>query len=209
MIDGIDISTLGLHKLRKSMSVINQFPVLFSGRTVRENLDPFHSFSDEDICNALSDVQMIDSINSLPNGMNSLIAESGSNFSTGERQLLCLARAILQKCKILVLDEPTANVDGRTDKLLQEAVKKSFSGATIISVAHRLDTIIDYDLILVLGGGEVLEFGSPVELMTLNGHFSSMIDDTGSEMSMQLRRRAYEATNAQQYTAITVKMDSQ
>ena len=193
-IDGINIMTLGLHKLRKSMSVINQIPVLFSGRTVRENLDPFYHSNDEDIINALTDVQMIDAINSLPNGINSQVAESGSNFSTGERQLLCLARAILQKRKLLILDEPTANVDSRTDKLLQEAVKKSFSNATIISVAHRLDTVIDYDLILVLGGGEVLEFGSPSELISLNGHFSRMIDDTGTEMSIQLRKRAQGAS---------------
>jgi ATP-binding cassette subfamily C (CFTR/MRP) protein 4 len=189
-IDGVDVKTLGLHKLRKSMSVINQIPVLFSGRSVRENLDPFYSFNDKDIINALTDVQMIDSINALPNGMNSPVAESGSNFSTGERQLLCLARAILEKRKILILDEPTANVDSRTDKLLQAAVKKSFPDATIISVAHRLDTIIDNDLILVLGGGEVLEFGSPAALISLDGHFSRMIDDTGREMSVQLRQRA-------------------
>lgn len=189
-IDGIDVKTLGLHKLRKSVSVINQIPILFSGRTVRENLDPFYRFSDEDIIHALTDVQMIDPINALPRGMNSQVAESGSNFSTGERQLLCLARAILEKRKILILDEPTANVDSRTDKLLQAAVKKSFSEATIISVAHRLDTIIENDLILVLGRGEVLEFGSPADLILRNGHFSSMIDDTGREMSMQLREKA-------------------
>lgn len=92
MIDGIDVSKLGLHKLRMSMSVINQVPVLFSGCTIRENLDPFGHYSDEAIMNALKDVQMLDNINSLPDAMNSHVAENGANFSVGERQLLCLAR---------------------------------------------------------------------------------------------------------------------
>jgi ABC-type multidrug transport system fused ATPase/permease subunit len=190
LIDGVDISQLGLHKLRKGMSVINQYPVLFSGCTVRENLDPFGAFSEEQVIDALTDVQMIQAVSALPYGIDSQVADGGTNFSVGERQLLCLARAMLQKSKILVLDEPTANVDGRTDKLLQEAVNKSFHGATIISVAHRLDTIIENDLILVLGGGKVLEYGSPSELISLNGHFSSMVNDTGAEMSSALKRRA-------------------
>jgi len=189
-IDNVDIKSLGLHKLRKGMSVINQYPVLFSGCTIRENLDPFNTYSDEEIINALKDVQMITAVNSLPTGINSAVAKSGSNFSVGERQLLCLARAILQKSQILVLDEPTANVDGRTDKLLQEAVSKSFANATIISVAHRLDTIIDNDMILVLGEGAVLECGSPKELISRDGYFTKMVNDTGDELSKELKRRA-------------------
>lgn len=190
-IDGVDVATLGLHKLRTSMSVIPQFPVLFSGCTVRENLDPFHHYSDDDISNALRDVCMIDVINELSGGPNSIVAEGGSNFSVGQRQLLCLARAILRKNQILILDEATANVDSRTDHLLQEAVTKSFGGATIISVAHRLDTVIDYDKILVLGDGGVLAFGTPHHLATeKKGVFGSMIDDTGKHMAHELRRRA-------------------
>jgi ABC-type multidrug transport system fused ATPase/permease subunit len=110
--------------------------------------------------------------------------------SVGQRQLLCLARAILRRNKILVLDEPTANVDSRTDKLLQEAVSKSFKGATILAVAHRLETVINYDKILVLGSGGVLEFGSPCELIANGGAFCSMIDDTGEEMAATLKERA-------------------
>ena len=109
--------------------------------------------------------------------------------SVGQRQLLCLARAILRRNKILVLDEPTANVDSRTDKLLQEAVSKSFKGATILAV-YRLDTVINYDKILVLGSGGVLEFGSPRELIANGGAFCSMIDDTGEEMATALKERA-------------------
>jgi ATP-binding cassette subfamily C (CFTR/MRP) protein 4 len=191
MVDGVDISELGLHKLRTGLSVINQYPVLFSGCTVRENLDPFGRYSKEEVVEALTDVQMIEVVNALPQGMNSQVADGGMNFSVGERQLLCLARAMLQKSKILVLDEPTANVDGRTDKLLQQAVDKSFKGATIISVAHRLDTIIENDLILVLGRGEVLEFGSPSELLSIeDGQFTSMVNDTGAEMSRALKATA-------------------
>jgi ATP-binding cassette subfamily C (CFTR/MRP) protein 4 len=191
MVDGVDISELGLHKLRTGLSVINQYPVLFSGYTVRENLDPFGRYSKEEVVEALTDVQMIEVVNALPQGMNSQVADGGMNFSVGERQLLCLARAMLQKSKILVLDEPTANVDGRTDKLLQQAVDKSFKGATIISVAHRLDTIIENDLILVLGRGEVLEFGSPSELLSIeDGQFTSMVNDTGAEMSRALKATA-------------------
>jgi ATP-binding cassette subfamily C (CFTR/MRP) protein 4 len=199
-IDGVDIASIGLHKLRMSMSVINQYPTLFSGCTVRENLDPFHHYSDDDIKHVLEDVQMYDTvINNLPGGLDSYVAENGCNFSVGERQLLCLARATLQKSRILVLDEPTANVDTHTDKLLQDAVSKSFGpqegeggvGATIISIAHRLDTIIGNDMILVLGNGKVLEYGSPMDLLeNEHGYFSGMVDDTGVEMAQQLRKKA-------------------
>lgn len=198
-IDGVDIKQLGLHKLRKGMSVISQHPTLFSGCTIRENLDPFHEYSDRDIIDSLSSVQMIKAINDLPQGIHTPVAESGSNFSVGERQLLCLARAILQKSKILVLDEPTANVDSKTDKLLQEAVSHTFQGATIISVAHRLDTIIGNDIILVLGDGKVLEFGTPAELVANpNSHFNAMLDDTGEAMAADLRRKANSFNNNKQ-----------
>jgi ABC-type multidrug transport system fused ATPase/permease subunit len=189
-IDGVDISTIGLHKLRMGMSVISQYPVLFSGCTVRENLDPFEQHSDGAIKEALSDVQMTNVIGNLSEGLQFRVSEGGFNFSVGERQLLCLARATLQKSRILILDEPTANVDSRTDQLLQKAVKKSFSEATVISIAHRLDTIIDNDVVLVLGAGKVLEFDSPHNLIEKNGHFAKMVNDTGAEMSDELRRRA-------------------
>jgi ATP-binding cassette subfamily C (CFTR/MRP) protein 4 len=176
------------------MSVISQVPVLFSGCTVRENLDPFSAHDDQTLKDALDDVHMTDVINDLPDGWNSMVAEGGSNFSVGQRQLLCLARAILCKNKLLVCDEPTANIDRRTDQLLQHALHKSFEGSTILSVAHRLDTIIGNEYILVLGHGHVLEFGRPCDLLEKeNGHFSSMINDTGESMARDLRRRALEA----------------
>jgi len=191
VIDGTDISSVGLHKLRRALSVIPQTPTLFSGCNVRENLDPFRAYSDEAIQNALSDVQMSGAIDMLPGGLDSIVLENGSNFSVGQRQLLCLARAILRRNKVLVLDEPTANVDNRTDHLLQEAVRRSFLDSTILAVAHRLDTVIDYDLLLVIGRGKVLEFGSPSELLSNpEGHFSSMVNDCGENMAQELRKKA-------------------
>ena len=189
-IDGVDISKLGLHKLRTSVSVIPQSPVLYGGCSLRENLDPFHHHNDNQISEALSDVHMLDAVQSLSHGLDTTVAEGGLNFSVGQRQLFCLARAILRRNKILILDEPTANVDSHTDKLLQEAVAKSFEGATILAVAHRLDTVINYDKILVLGSGGLLEYGSPQELIANGGVFCSMIDDTGDEMAVTLKERA-------------------
>jgi len=190
LIDGVDISKLGLHKLRTCISVIPQSPVLYGGCSLRENLDPFHHHNDEQMNEALLDVHMLEAVRMLSHGLDTTVAEGGLNFSVGQRQLLCLARAILRRNKILVLDEPTANVDTRTDKLLQEAVAKSFEGATIMAVAHRLDTVIDYDKILVLGAGGILEYGTPHELIMQGGAFSSMIDDTGEDMAEFLRSSA-------------------
>lgn len=110
--------------------------------------------------------------------------------SVGQRQLLCLARALLLNNQIIILDEPTANVDSNTDHLLQNTLRDRFSGATIISVAHRLDTIIAYDRIVVLGHGQLLEFGSPSELLSRDeGHFSSMVESTGEAMARHLRNK--------------------
>jgi len=189
-IDGVDISTLGLHKLRHNISVIPQSPVLFSGSSVRENIDPFHQFDDDSIKKALADVEMWKVVEGLPGGLNAMVAENGSNFSVGQRQLLCLARAILRKTKILVLDEPSANVDNETDVLLQEAVVNNFQNSTIIAVAHRLDTVIEYDKILVLSGGNVLEFDTPMNLIEKGDHFARMVRDTGKRSSEMLTKRA-------------------
>ena len=175
-IGNVDISKLGLHKLRTSMAVIPQTPVLFSGCTIKENLDPFGQSKIADINDSLKAVQMYDAIYALALGLETPVHEGGTNFSVGQRQLLCLARAILTKCKILILDEPTANVDTNTDSLLQKTLRERFSEATIIMVAHRLQTVIDFDRILVLGNGRLLEYGSPKELMSKeDGHFSSML----------------------------------
>ncbi|CAJ1947757.1 unnamed protein product [Cylindrotheca closterium] len=190
-IDGTDISKIGLHRLRTKISVIPQMPTLFSGCTIRENLDLFGMHDEKAIVKALKDAHLSEVIEELPEGHNTLVAEGGSNFSVGQRQLLCLARAILSKNKILVLDEATASVDRRTDQLLHESLHESFEDSTIIAVAHRLDTIIDHDYILVLGLGKVLEFGPPAELIRSGGTFCQMVDETGEIMSVNLKQRAF------------------
>jgi len=190
LIDGVDIQKIGLHRLRTCISVIPQSPILYGGQSLRDNLDPFHNHDEEQINKALLDVHMMEAVRALSHGLDTTVAEGGLNFSVGQRQLLCLARAILRRNKILVLDEPTANVDSQTDKLLQEAVSRSFQGATILAVAHRLDTIIDYDKILVLGSGTVIEYDTPHDLIMKGGVFCSMINDTGEEMAKVLKTRA-------------------
>jgi len=190
VIDGVDITSMGLHALRTNISVIPQVPTLFSGCTIRENLDLFNLHSDEEIDAVLKDCHLADVVSNLPNGTSSVVSEGGSNFSVGQRQLLCLARAILSKSKILVLDEATASVDRRTDQLLQAALRESFKGGTILAVAHRLDSIIDHDYILVMGHGKVLEYGTPRELLQMEGAFASMVADTGEAMSADLKRQA-------------------
>jgi ABC-type multidrug transport system fused ATPase/permease subunit len=187
-----DISKIGLRKLRSSISVIPQTPVLFGGGcTLRENLDPLNSVTDEAIYEALMQVSMYEAVQSLPLELNTLVAENGSNFSVGQRQLLCLARAILRKSRVLILDEATANCDSSTDMLLQRAVAKSFKGATIIAVAHRLETLIDYDKIVVLDNGGLVECGSPKQLIEKDGEFASMVAETGDRAAM-LRARALQ-----------------
>jgi len=191
-IDNVDVAEIGLHRLRTSISVIPQHPTLFSGCTVRENLDVFGLHSEEAIHEALESAHLSEVIADLPKGIDSVVNEGGSNFSVGQRQLLCLARAILSKNKILVLDEATASVDRRTDQMLHESLHESFGDATIIAVAHRLDTVIDHDYILVLGQGKVLEFGSPADLLRKSGGaFSTMVDDTGEVTANELRQRAF------------------
>jgi ABC-type multidrug transport system fused ATPase/permease subunit len=200
-IDGIDISKVGLHRLRTRISVIPQVPTLFSGCSVRENLDLFGIHSDEAIMKAIEDVHLSETIAELPKGYDSFVSEGGSNFSVGQRQLLCLARAILSKNKLLILDEATASVDRRTDQLLHKSLHESFRDATILAVAHRLDTIIDHDYILVLGSGKVLEFGNPADLLRSGGAFSKMVEDTGEAMSASLKRRSFAMTSEEVISA--------
>ena len=188
-IDGADITSLGLEKLRTSISVIPQVPVLISGYTVRENLDPFGLSDEAMIRDVLDSVQMLVPIEELPHGIDSMVSQS-SNFSVGERQLLCLARAILRRSSILVLDEATANIDSHTEELIKGALKKRFVNASVLVIAHRLDTVIDFDRILVLSEGKVLEYGPPNELLNKkDGAFASMIEHMGEEAARQLQEK--------------------
>jgi ATP-binding cassette subfamily C (CFTR/MRP) protein 4 len=179
-IDGVNIADVGLHRLRKSISVIPQVPTLFSGCTIRENLDLFGNHTERQVLDALGHAYLTDMVDSLPLGIHSMVSEGGSNFSVGQRQLLCLARAILSKNKLLVLDEATANVDRQTDQLLQESLQNSFRDGTILAVAHRLETIMNADRVLLMGNGRILEQGPPKELLQDSaGLFSAMAESGG------------------------------
>lgn len=182
-IDGIDISKIKLHHLRHRLAIIFQNPVLFTG-TVRSNLDPFVNHTDHRLYNALKQVDLIGPTNvpstSNPfNNLDSPVSEGGLNFSQGQRQLLCLARALISKPKILVLDEATSAVDMRTDELIQESIRVHFHDCTLLVIAHRLKTVVDFDKLLVLSDGEVAEFGSPRELFERKGVFWGMVRDSG------------------------------
>ncbi|XP_068682854.1 ATP-binding cassette sub-family C member 4-like [Montipora foliosa] len=176
IVDGVNLRDINLQASRRSMAVITQDPVLFSG-SLRSNLDPFGVHKDVDLWNALEEVRMNSIVQALPGQLEFKVKESGSNFSVGERQLVCLARALLQKSKIIILDEATANVDYRTDRLIQEVIHSRFEDSTVLTIAHRLNTIMEYDKVLVMDQGRVVEFDNPrVLLQKNNGHFSRLVE---------------------------------
>uniref|UniRef100_A0A668S9Z1 Multidrug resistance-associated protein 4 n=1 Tax=Oreochromis aureus TaxID=47969 RepID=A0A668S9Z1_OREAU len=189
-IDGVVTSEIGLHDLRQKMSIIPQDPVLFTG-TVRTNLDPFNQHSDEDLWKALEEVQLKSVVEELPGKLEAVLVESGSNFSVGQRQLVCLARAILRKNRILIIDEATANVDPRTDELIQKTIRDKFEESTVITIAHRLNTIIDSDRILVLESGTIQEFDHPYTLLqNKEGALYRMVQQMGQAESASLLESA-------------------
>ncbi|KAK6033053.1 ABC transporter, ATP-binding protein [Ostertagia ostertagi] len=164
-IDGVDIATIGLHRLRKAMSVIPQDPVLFAG-TIRSNLDPNNIFTDSEIWTALERTYLKPTITNFEKKLEAEVASGGENFSVGERQLLCLARALLTKAKIVMLDEATASLDMSTDKLIQKAIREVFVDATVILIAHRLENVYGLDRVLMMDGGKVVEFDRPEVLLS-------------------------------------------
>ncbi|CAA0823749.1 ABC transporter C family member 2 [Striga hermonthica] len=186
-IDGCDIAKFGLTDLRKVLGIIPQSPVLFSG-TVRFNLDPFNEHNDADLWEALERAHLKDVIRRNHLGLDAEVSEAGENFSVGQRQLLSLSRALLRRSKILVLDEATAAVDVRTDALIQKTIREEFKSCTMLIIAHRLNTIIDCDRILLLDAGQVVEFDTPETLLQKeDSAFSKMVQSTGTANAEYLR----------------------
>merc|ERR1712004_506305 len=163
-IDGENIGLLGLGKLRSRLTIIPQDPVLFSG-SMRMNLDPFNQYSDKNVWDALTCAHLKSFVSNLPGGLNFEVSESGSNLSVGQRQLVCLARALLRKTKVLILDEATAAVDLETDDLIQATIREEFADCTVLTIAHRLNTIMDSSKVMVLDAGKIKEFETPDNLL--------------------------------------------
>jgi len=193
-IDGVNIQDVGLHLLRKNIAYIPQSPFLMPG-TIRENLDPFDEFTNEQIQEVLENVQLWDTINVMDHGLLTQLKDSNSVFSVGQKQLICLARALLMNNKILVLDEATANIDLETDNLIQLNLRENFQNHTILIIAHRLTTVIDADRILVMDEGQAIEFDHPFTLLadstedlviTRSSQLSDMVKATGEESAQYL-----------------------
>lgn len=175
-IDGVDTRSVGLKELRSKLGIIPQEPVLFS-RTVRFNLDPFDEFEDEELWKALEKVHLKDVVADLPNKLQTDVQEGGGNFSVGQRQLFCIARAMMRSPRVLILDEATASIDNATDQLIQETLRSTFKDTTMLTIAHRLHTILDSDRVLVMEDGQIREFDTVPNLMNLpGGVLKGMVD---------------------------------
>ena len=194
-VDDVDISTLSVSEHRRRLSIIPQDPFLFSG-TLRQNLDPLGEFSNEEIWIALDKSHLKRQVQSLSKQLLSLVAEHGYNFSTGERQLLCIARAMLRRNKIILVDEATANVDLQTDSLVQQAIRTHFSDCSVLTIAHRIETILDSDKIVVLEHGRVVETEIPfLMLQDSNSYLSTLLSQLDTSTQSNLRNLALENYN--------------
>ncbi|KAJ2221768.1 hypothetical protein IW143_001695, partial [Coemansia sp. RSA 520] len=206
IIDGVDIATIGLHDLRLRISIIPQDPVLFEG-AIRVNLDLINEYTDEEVWAAIRATH-IEELLEKPTkkyiedpdddemgvwvegvGLDKWVEHGGNNFSVGERQLISLCRALLWKRKILVLDEATANIDNKTDQLIQTILRDEFKDCTILTIAHRLNTVMDSDRILVMDQGTVAEFDTPKNLLARGGPFTQLV------ASMKLNQGELEYNN--------------
>jgi ABC-type multidrug transport system fused ATPase/permease subunit len=206
LIDGVPIHALSLNALRSALSIIPQDPVMFSG-TVRSNLDPVGAVKgasppdvDAALWAALERVGMAEPVRRLPGGLDAPVAEFGASLSVGQRQLLCLARVLLRKAKVILLVEAPASLEAASDALVQRTLETDFAGVTKLIIAHRLGTIIDCDRVLVLDGGAVKQYGHPHELLTGGGGagaepsvFAGLVDELGPATAAAMRERAAAA----------------
>ncbi|XP_040293684.1 ATP-binding cassette sub-family C member 9 isoform X4 [Bufo bufo] len=175
IIDGIDISKIPLHTLRSRLSIILQDPVLFSG-SIRLNLDPECKCTDDRLWEALDIAQLKNLVKALPGGLDAMVTEGGENFSVGQRQLFCLARAFVRKSSILIMDEATASIDMATENILQKVVMTAFADRTVVTIAHRVHTILTADLVIVMRRGNILEYDTPERLLAQeDGIFASFV----------------------------------
>ena len=171
LIDGIDIKKVGLTKLRSSITIVPQDPVLFSG-TVQSNIDPFHHHSEDRLVTALDRVGLLGPVNSVHDP----VEQNGNNFSAGQRQLLVIARAMLDSAAIVICDEATASIDAESDARIQKVFRTEFANSTTLTVAHRLNTIMDCTDILVMSDGVAVEFDSPSVLLSRESLFKDLVD---------------------------------
>ncbi|KAL8481532.1 hypothetical protein ACS0TY_027874 [Phlomoides rotata] len=176
IIDGVDICKIGLHDLRSSFGIIPQEPVLFQG-TVRSNVDPLGLYSDDEIWKSLERCQLKDVVQAKPEKLDSSVLDSGDNWSVGQRQLLCLGRVMLKRSKILFMDEATASVDSQTDAAIQRIIRQHFSSCTVITIAHRIPTVIECDRVLVVDDGLAKEFDSPSKLLEGPSLFGALVQE--------------------------------
>jgi ATP-binding cassette subfamily C (CFTR/MRP) protein 1 len=193
LLDGVDLSTLGLRDLRSKMAMIPQDPFMFAG-TVRTNLDPFEEHTDEEVWSVIEKVGLKNTIDSAAKQLDMEVIDNGSNFSLGQRQLLCMGRALLRNSRVLMMDEATASVDMDSDALIQKTVREAFSECTTLTIAHRLNTIMDSDKILFLDSGKVSEYDDPQTLLkNATGDFSRLVEKSGKTQEKNLKRIASDA----------------
>lgn len=211
-IDGVNIKSIGLDELRSKLTIIPQEPFMFNA-TVRQNLDPFKKYSDNEIWEALEKVGLKPFVSELQGGqgLTATVSEYGENFSVGQRQLICLARALLRRSQIILLDEATSSVDFETDKLIQTTIRKDFSHCTILTIAHRLNTIIDCDKILTLDEGLVSEYDNPASLLrNEDGVFAKLVEELGPAAKANLFQIAEEIEKSKGTTStlqVQLKVD--
>ncbi|KAH7578351.1 hypothetical protein JRO89_XS01G0371600 [Xanthoceras sorbifolium] len=176
IVDGFDISVLGLHDVRSRFGIIPQEPVLFEG-TVRSNIDPIGQYSDDEIWKSLERCQLKDVVAAKPDKLDSLVVDQGDNWSVGQKQLLCLGRVMLKRSRLLFMDEATASVDSQTDAVIQKIIREDFAACTIISIAHRIPTVMDCDKVLVIDAGWGKEFDRPSRLLERPSIFAALVQE--------------------------------